>query len=332
MSQNTTSYDWIYRYSTEVAQMLPAAQRHDIKQEITSLLIDELESEHGEAVSEADVLALLRRYPSPAEMAARYGASQALIGPALYPTYLTVVQLVALIVVIVAIVTSIIGIFTGGAWGVASVLGVIWNILAMVLTSVAIVTLVFAVVERSTSPQQQAEIDAAQRERWRPESLPPVAGTERVSVSGMAGEIITTLVAILWLNYYVTADGSLTIFADGPQLFRLFSPLFLSFIPWLTLLWIGDLVTDIVVLARRRWERPSRLIAIGIGLVSVVLLGVMLSGGPLAATEGMERWVRGGVAAVLLLILIDIGSHLWALYRQRGPSADGALLSTASIR
>jgi hypothetical protein len=68
--------------------MLPERNRADVVKEIRSLLQDALEAEApGGQPTEAQVLAVLRQFGPPREMAMRYGASQYSDRPAALPDF-----------------------------------------------------------------------------------------------------------------------------------------------------------------------------------------------------------------------------------------------------
>ena len=310
--------EWIERYSAEVGQMLPAARRRDIELEIRSLLMDEAEaSADGAPVREADVLALLERYPSPMQMAGRYGAPRHLIGPALYPTYLEVVWLVGVIVTVVNTIAVVAGIFNGADASPDALFGFAVSYAQGLLTSIAIVTVIFALVER----QGSEEVAALAEKGWSPRSLPALGAGNRASLSDLFTTIVTALGSVLVLNLFVRGDGAITIPGGDPITLALFSERFLAFVPWLTAIWLGELGVALVVLARRRWERGTRLAMVALGLAGAALLVTMLAGGALGASAGMERWVDAGVAIALLATLYELVSHLVGLLRARRAAA-----------
>src|SRR5512138_2038150 len=91
------------RYIAEVGKHLPRKNRADIEAEIRSTLEDMLDermqaSGAKDPADEATVMALLKEYGSPREVAATYKTHQYLIGPRLFPIFEMVVRIVLVVV------------------------------------------------------------------------------------------------------------------------------------------------------------------------------------------------------------------------------------------
>ena len=86
------------RYLHAVRKRLPGKPRDDIVAELRDILLTQIEAEEtsrGRRLSEDEIAAMLKRFGRPMTVAARYGASNYLIGPALYPAYLASLKLLA---------------------------------------------------------------------------------------------------------------------------------------------------------------------------------------------------------------------------------------------
>lgn len=82
--------NWLSRYVGAVKSYLPQRTRDDVGEELQALLeerLDEARDEKGEAIPDADVLALLKEFGHPLEVASRYGNRRVLIGESLFPIY-----------------------------------------------------------------------------------------------------------------------------------------------------------------------------------------------------------------------------------------------------
>src|SRR5574338_964427 len=90
----------IDRYIAEVGKHLPRKNRADIEAEIRSTLEDMLEerSQGTGPADEATVMAMLKDYGAPREVAAKYKTHQYLIGPRLFPIFEMVVKIVFAVV------------------------------------------------------------------------------------------------------------------------------------------------------------------------------------------------------------------------------------------
>ena len=102
--------DLINRYAHEVGQHLPHRLRADVEAELRSLLTDSVEEKARQAgipADEALAATVLREFGAPKDAAARYAPeSQYLIGPRLYPSYVTAVKV--MLAVLAAIVLALV--------------------------------------------------------------------------------------------------------------------------------------------------------------------------------------------------------------------------------
>lgn len=109
------------RYLRAVAAQLPAAKREDIVAELRDLLMTRMEAreaELGRPLNEAEEEAVLRDFGHPLAVASRYGETQGLVGPELYPWWLFGVKaglaVLAAITLVGVVVRGLIGDVTVG--------------------------------------------------------------------------------------------------------------------------------------------------------------------------------------------------------------------------
>lgn len=109
------------RYLKAVAAQLPADKREDIVAELRDLLMTRMEAreaELGRPLNEAEEEAVLRDFGHPLAVASRYGETQGLVGPELYPWWLFGVKagfaVLAAITLVGVVVRSIVGDVTVG--------------------------------------------------------------------------------------------------------------------------------------------------------------------------------------------------------------------------
>jgi hypothetical protein len=139
----------VERYLRAVRDFLPRGQQDDIINELSDSIQSRIEDEEaalGRPLGEAEEVAILKGLGHPMAVAARYRGDDRsvrfggqLIGPELFPTYLTVLRINLAITLIIGAVSLIVG-------------GSIWSAIAGVVVpfiiQFAIVTLVFIVVDR----------------------------------------------------------------------------------------------------------------------------------------------------------------------------------------
>lgn len=315
--------EWIDRYVNEVGRRLHPKQRADVEQEIRSLIEDEvagrleMAEEQGEGQGEgqpdveAAVLAVLQQFGAPEEMAARYQAPRYMIGPALFPIF----QLVLGIVLAVTVGANLLGLaVAAGTGSVPSLADTLAGLFGSVLQAFGSVTLVFVALERlgmQASPQTSAA--------WDPRSLPPVKDEQRISIFEKAVEIGFT-VALLWLAVSYLNSGTGSLFYDGEwQAIPLFSQEVLRYIPWLAVVWGADILINIVLLARGRWEPATRIAAMVVAGANAFIFYQMLVGGPISAWPTVDPAFKVTAAIIFGVSLWEVAKHGWMLLRANAP-------------
>ncbi len=305
-----SSQSWIDRYVAEVSRMLPERHRADVVKEIRSLLQDALEAEApGGQPTEAQVFAVLRQFGPPREMAMRYGASQYLIGPLLYPTFITVLRVVVGIVLAVSLFGVVLSLTQSAAPGLGDIIG---GVVGGVMQAAAWVVLVFALVER-LNLRELEKLDHA----WDPRSLPAAGNADRVSVVETIFTVIFSTIFIVLLGGNLDALGRF-VFPGGDWTSpEIFSAEFLRYVPWLIALLVADVVLAVVTLIRGRWTPLLRALAIGINLFGIALAWLMLTGPSLAAWEALDIAFRVVVAVILVANVVELVQQAWRLWRSR---------------
>jgi hypothetical protein len=313
-----TAQSWIDRYVAEVGRMLPAGKRADVEQEIRSLLQDAVDaSAPGAEPGDEQVFAVLRQFGPPREMAARYGASQYLIGPLLYPTFMTVLRVVVGIVLAVNLFAVVLAVAQSAvAPGIGEIVG---GVVGGVLQAAAWVTLVFALLER-LNLREMEKIDQA----WDPRALPAAGNVDRVSVVETIFTVIFNSIFIVLFAFNLDSQGSFIVQGSDWASTPIFSPAFMRYVPWLIALLAADVLLAVATLIRGRWTPLLRVVGIGVNLFGVALAWVMLTGPNLAAWDVLGPAFSVVVAIILVANAVEAVQHGWRLWRNRGQSGAAA--------
>src|SRR5580700_8548839 len=191
--------DLVDRYLQAVRFWLPKSHRQeDLIAELGEDLrsqMEEKESELGDPLEEAEMSAILKRCGSPMMVAGRLGPTRHLIGPALFPIYAFVLKMV-LLWILVPVFIFIVGPVnlanSGGNWPLA-ILRTFGNLWSGLFIAAGIITLVFAIVERTSSR-------LGDECKWDPLKLPPVRPQERKpSFAKSACELAFGVFGLIWL-------------------------------------------------------------------------------------------------------------------------------------
>ncbi len=339
----------IETYVAEVGRHLPQKTRGDIEAELRSILEDMLEErgkQTGKPVDEELTLEVLKNYGAPDKVAASYMPERYLIGPRLFPVFLKVLSIVFPIIVTLAAIGGFMGVFRSVA-SVEDAVGVIVNVFVGVMTSaisaLGNLVLIFAAIEwvmRQESPQAKR----AREKEWDPRSLRKVSAPDRVRVGERIADIVFNFAAIVLFNFYPQAIGFTSslnrAFENGDwsslTFFPIFTDLFFSrFVPWLTLVWVLDILINVVVLRLGSWKAVTRLASIAVrtgviaigawmlatpGLLNITAEAIRASG-PLGidTAELLATMARQGFASVLVIVMIlegvEIVKHIYRLIR-----------------
>lgn len=303
--------EWTDRYVNAVGEALPARERGDVEAEIRSLIQDELEARNADPTypDEQTVLAVLEQFGRPETLAAHYHAPRALIGPALYPIFKLVTTIVLLVLTGVWIFGMAVGIGLHQR-PLDEPLAMVGRLVGSLFQTFGTLVFVFALIELfSQGKLASSAKDAA----WEPRRLPKVEQSDRIKVGELVFGIGFSLVAILVFNAYPEWVSAVTI-QNGEVTSRpLLSENFLTFVPWLTLLWSLSIALNAYVLAQGRWRPLTRWLQIGLSGFGLVILGRMLLSDPLLAWPALEPVARLVVAVVLAVTAIDLIVQVYRL-------------------
>lgn len=236
------------RYLQAVRFWLPKAQQQDIIAELSSDLhsqIDDRETELGRPLDDAELEVILRRCGSPILVASRYRPQTQLIGPALFPIYLFVLKVVLLwilVPVFVVIVGPAMILGEANRWGAAlQTLATLWT--SMLITA-GVITLVFAVLERTQAKLQLFE-------KWSLRSLPPAPKQQQLpSRTQSIFELTCGALGLMWL--LALPQYPFLLFGPAAAFLKL-SPMWHSFYPAMIALALAGLVRQGIGLMRPQW-------------------------------------------------------------------------------
>lgn len=308
------------RYVVEVGKHLPRKQRADIEKEIRSTLEDMLEERNqAGAAGEAAVIALLKEYGEPRKVAESYIGPHYLIGPRIYPTFELIVKIVMAALLGAGLLgygvsASITGSFAGPDF--ISFLTEFWTgLLGGMFSAFGTIVIVFAILER-VLPAGEFE---KEEEKWDPADLAKEPNPDEVKVSDAIAAIIFTMIGLVVFNLYPDVVG-LFFGTDGEWTFvPILSDAFFTYLPWINLLGVLQIVFNLYQLQQRRWTTFTRLCNIVIEAGTIALAIAMLrgpslidlnadnfAGSPLVEVAAVLEKIMGFVPGIVLIIVIIV--------------------------
>lgn len=274
----------IDKYIAEVGKHLPRKQRADIQAEIRSTLEDMLEERKQPqgAVDDAMIIALLKEYGSPREVAESYVGPRYLIGPRVYPIFELVTKIVLAVLLAVSLAGLGISLSKSGLAGPQflktigeSALGLLGGL----ITAFGNIVLVFAILER-VLPAKEFE----EEEEWNPADLASEPDPDRVKFGEQIFEMFFLVLFLILFNLYPGVIG-FGFFTDGEWTFisPILTEAFFSYLPWINILFLLQLGFNMYLLRQGVWNTTSRIIKIVLELGSIALAVMMLRGPALVA-------------------------------------------------
>lgn len=273
--------DWLQRYVDNVRTYLPARLREDVGCELYSDLQDqrdELEESLGRALTEPEILNLLKQKGHPMAVAAGYQPRRTLVSEPLFPLYLQVLKWTLAIIAILGAIGAV-----GSLYGdqhpklVSAAVGWLAGLYESGIHAFAWVTLVFFLAGEGLSYRRVFA-------NWNPGSMPKVVDSgRRIKRFDSAVEFVVTLLAMAWLNDVwflpgTAAGSSLSLTAE-----------FTALLPWLNFALGASVLMSLYKLLSPFWTRRRLLSDAALNIYWLVMLAFLLG---LNAPFSVE-WQRG---------------------------------------
>jgi hypothetical protein len=308
----------IDRYIYEVGRQLPQKSRADLEAEIRSLLEDMLEARSqkaGRPVDEDMVIEVLKEYGPPEKVAAAYLPERYLIGPQLYPGFMTVIKIAAPVIVALAILRFGITLGQGGL-GLEEVIQVaakrFLEMVSEVLQVLGNIVVIFAILQWAL-PNLKLKVKESD---WDPRKLGDIPTTEQVKLTGQVFDIAITLAALAIFNFYPH------IIAIGWPVKGQWNPIpvlndmfFNRYLLVLNVVWILQIVLGFILLRQGRWQNLTYWFSAGIKVINIAVASAILAGPTILAVTPQMLVARGFPVqntAELLVKLMDYGLR-WVL-------------------
>lgn len=303
-------------YVTEVGNQLNRKNRSDIEAEIRSTLqdmLDERSMKTGKAVDDELILEILQELGSPEKVASSYHGERYLIGPRLFPSFIKVVQIVLPILGVLVLVGVGFSLSRSQPT-LGSVLGIIGQalnrIFGAMISAIGSITIIFALLEKFVPDLK------AKQTQWDAHTLLKISPPDRIMLPELMVELFFSGLAILIFNFFPKVIGftpSLNGVVEGGNwqdvtFIPILSDAFFRYIPWLTAIWILNIILVGILVQRSRWEVWTRWIAVFIKALGIGVAIVMLLGPSLVAVD-VSTLVATGIhttsTAQLLVTLVN---------------------------
>jgi hypothetical protein len=267
----------IDKYIAEVGKHLPRRNRADIEAEIRSTLEDMLEerTQGSSPADDATVMAVLKEYGAPSQVAAKYKTHQYLIGPRLFPIFEKVVKIVLAVVAGASLIGLAASLAQSGLTGPEFVSAIgkwIGGLFTGLIAAFGNIVIVFAIIERTKAADEfEKEVD-----EWDPKELEREQDPDEVDRGDHIGTIIFSTLALVVFNLYPDLL-SIRYLSDGSWVtMPLLTPVFFSFLPWINLMAVLQIIYSSFMLGQRTWQPWTRIVDIVLDLAGMVLAVLIL--------------------------------------------------------
>ena len=267
----------IDRYIAEVGKHLPRKNRMDIEAEIRSALEDMLDERTHVAgpADEASVMALLKEYGSPSEVAGKYKTHQYLIGPRLFPIFEMVVKIVFAVFASVSLIGLGVGLYKTGLTGpeFVSVLGEwLGGLFSGLIAAFGNIVVVFAIIERTQAVNEFEK----EFQEWDPKELQSEPDPDQISRADNIATIIFTVLGLVLFNLYPNLLMVGFFSNDTWISFPVLTETFFRFLPWINVMGLLQIMFSGYMLSQRSWTPVTRIANILVDISSMVLSIVIL--------------------------------------------------------
>jgi hypothetical protein len=337
----------IDKYVAEIGKNLPRKMRADIESEIRSTLqdmLDDRSKQEGRPIDDSMIKEVITNYGSPEKVAASYMPARYLIGPRLYPVFMLVLKIVFTVLIVLGVVGFVFLASTSHITPQSFLEMAGKTFLQFYTGAIAAfgnIVIIFAIIDWAMRSGKEKE----GQETWNPDKLLSAPDSDEVGMWSPILNIFFSVIVILIFNIYpqviginFTSNFGWFLGVGGYAVsIPLLSDAFFSYLPWLNLLWGLNIILNLLLLRRRRWQPSTRWFSIGIQLAGVILAFVMLTGPSLIGITATELARAGQMALeaagvlvtminqlvnmVLILIIIlntiDIGKSIYRLVIKR---------------
>lgn len=286
----------IDRYIAEIGKHLPRKQREDIEAEIRSTLEDMLdERTQGKGpADEATVMALLKEYGSPREVAEKYNPHQYqyLIGPHLFPPFMMILRIVLTVVSVASLIGLSVSLTKTGLTGPEFVTTVgqwFGGLISGLIAAFGNIALVFTILERT----QVGEKFEKEFKDWDPIELKSEPGPDQIDIADHIATIIFTFLGLVVLNIYPNLF-SIRYSVDGTWVtIPILTEAFFRFLPWINIMGLVQMVFSGYMLSQRDWTPITRGLGILVDIAGMALaIAILRTSGILGITP--DQWAAVG--------------------------------------
>lgn len=263
----------IEQYLYAIGRKLPYRGRNDIKAELESLILDDIEAKYGASPTEAEVKERLKTFGSPTAVARRYRDERPVIASGLSEMYFFLLKILAGALAIAYFVIFALSLFQG-AQNSGSILASLGKSIAGLVTgylcTVGAVSLAFIAVTR-TKADPKIDLES----EWDPDDLKDIVIEE---AQPSKADSIVTLVCLAAMVVIMNAFPWILTYAETmyaktglPLGHRLYLSALRPYVIALTVIWAVEAAYHIALLVKGKYDIMTRVAKGAITIASLVV-------------------------------------------------------------
>jgi len=289
----------IERYIYAVTLKLHEKQRSEIEQELRGLIEDMLEDHlQGREATQKDVEEVLAALGEPGELADKYrGYKRYLIGPELFPLYLTVMKVVLASVGIAMLVVFCIEAFLDHTQVLHSFVDTLVTLISACFQAFAWVTIAFGFAEFAGGRKDLLRKQNA----WKPADLPLLPDhRSQIKRSDPIASIVFTILFAVLLTFAIDMFGVWRFQSEGARSVVPFfnEAVFRSFLPYIIALLGLTLIKDSIKLITGKWTIKLLSFDLLITALHLVLALFMFSDTAIWNADFMAQMTQAGLTPI----------------------------------
>ncbi|MEI7846659.1 MAG: hypothetical protein WCK35_12730 [Chloroflexota bacterium] len=235
---------------------------------------------------------VLKEYGSPESVAAAYLPERYLIGPKLFPLFTLVIKIVFSVLTALALVGF--GIRYGNSelttQAFLSIFGkTLLDYLGGIISAFGNLVFIFAILQWAL-PASEFENNKNEK-NWDPAILAKEPDPDQISIWSPIFEIIMTCAALLIFNLYPQLISINIIDGNNWTSIPILTNAFFAYLPWINLLWICQIVINIILLRQMHWTTLTHWFDIGLTGMSIIIAYFLVKG-PALISISNETMIR----------------------------------------
>ena len=314
----------IEKYLMAIGAKLPLRTREDVKAELRSLLLDDIEAKYGPDPSDEQVRGAIETFGSPGAVAARYAGARSVIGTGFTDLYFLVVGIMfgAMAIAFTTVQAVELVQHPVSGWPLAqAILTVPWRTLMAGLTGMGWVTVAFIILSRVAKDPGDLVEDGWSVKELDEVKLDTELQSRLESVIGIVFQAAAVIVLVAFPGI-VTAAERLFSLSTIPLGHEIVVPVFRWYALVLAALTLGEIVNHLAAIRAGTRSPENRLVNTVLSGANALVLVVMLLDGRLYANDTGFIGFKLIFGIVLIVSLVEMVSGVVKAVRARVAGAN----------